>query len=393
MKHAPTPDAAWHAARLYYEAVGPSGAALSVGEIAQRLKRDHGIDATRESIYPLLRQAYREGFVKLVPPKNPALVEAIRHAFPLVDWQRVDLEVVSNAGHARAGSATAAADEPERVAAVAAERVLELTVDIYRRRRGTREARAVGLGLGPGMTGLDFTRRLARLLDADMRDVQLSLFALTAGGLEDKPEQTPGGFFNLIGSTYVKERFGLFAPTLVPALALQRVKGEPGVKKTFEHAGNIDIVVSGIGDMEDEHDLLVEALQAFSTSRAQLRERGWLGNVQYRPFGERGPIVEKGSEMRAVTLFELADLARMAREKDKHVVLMVAPCRSCHKSRAPALATLLRSPALQVFNVLIVDERTAKDLVDLASAERGPAGAPAVAALRARAAGKRVARA
>ena len=34
-----------------------------------------------------------------------------------------------------------------------------------------------------------------------------------------------------------------------------------------------------------------------------LRQRGWLGNVQYRPFTAKGPAPEEPQDLRAATVF------------------------------------------------------------------------------------------
>ena len=79
-------------------------------------------------------------------------------------------------------------------------------------------------------------------------------------------------------------------------------------------AGEIDIVVTSFARAEDEHGMLRQLL-AHLTDGGRLPAgtiqdalaAGWVGDVQFRPYGSEGPIVG-GSLARAVTLFELEDL-------------------------------------------------------------------------------------
>jgi hypothetical protein len=47
------------------------------------------------------------------------------------------------------------------------------------------------------------------------------------------------------------------------------------------------------------------------------------------PYTADGPVVEKGKELRAVTIFELKDLVQAAGEKNRHVILMARQCGIC----------------------------------------------------------------
>ena len=62
--------------------------------------------------------------------------------------------------------------------------------------------------------------------------------------------------------------------------------------------------------------------------------------MQYLPYSTKAPITV-GSGVRAVTLFELADLVAMVRSGDKHVVLIGGPCGECAVSKTEALRPLL----------------------------------------------------
>ena len=66
---------------------------------------------------------------------------------------------------------------------------------------------------------------------------------------------------------------------------------------------------------------------------------------------------------RAVTLFELEDLARVAGQKNKHVILIARQCGICGRTRAEALQPLLANPGLKVFSTLVMDAATARELL------------------------------
>jgi hypothetical protein len=85
--------------------------------------------------------------------------------------------------------------------------------------------------------------------------------------------------------------------------------------------------------------------------------------VQYRPYTAKGPVKEKPSDLRAVTLYELEDLVRLAGQKNKHVILMARQCGICGRTRAEALRPLLTNPELKVFSSLVLDAATARELL------------------------------
>jgi hypothetical protein len=94
-----------------------------------------------------------------------------------------------------------------------------------------------------------------------------------------------------------------------------------------------------------------------------LRRRGWLGNVQYRPFTAKGPVLEAPDELRAVTVFELKDLVERARDRNKEVILMARQCGVCGRARVKALRALLLNPDLRVFSRLVLDRASAAELL------------------------------
>jgi hypothetical protein len=139
-----------------------------------------------------------------------------------------------------------------------------------------------------------------------------------------------------------------------------------------------------MGDLQDPHDLLANFLDKARTKKLPINEElrtylarrqkamgqgKWpddlnetIGSVQYRPYNDKGPIVEKGHELRACTLFELKDFEEMVRGS-KHVILIARQCGNCGLTRARALLPLLRVPKLKVWSHIVMDIATAKELL------------------------------
>jgi hypothetical protein len=95
-----------------------------------------------------------------------------------------------------------------------------------------------------------------------------------------------------------------------------------------------------------------------------LIDKGHVGDVQYQPYSEVGPI-RVNTGIRAVTLFELSDLVELAASPDKHVLLVAGPCIRCGRPKGRALRPLLTERSLRVCNHMIIDAGTAQELLQL----------------------------
>ena len=220
----------------------------------------------------------------------------------------------------------------------------------------------MGLGLGPGRATLEFCRFLSarlKLLDEDLR---LRLVAITAGCPVRMLEYAPISFLNLFPEHLVESKLGLFAETLVPAGQFKALCSHTGFKQAFAAKKDIDLVVTGMGDFSDPHDLLSLFLKDSGLDLKLLR-RGRVGNMQYRPFTAEGPAREEPQDLRAVTVFELKDLVDLAVKPDKEVILMARQCGVCARAHAAALNALLSNPSLKVFSRLVLDAATARELL------------------------------
>jgi DNA-binding transcriptional regulator LsrR (DeoR family) len=309
---------------------------------------------TRESIYPALRRATERSLIRLNPPIEETLGSSVAEKFGCDPKQ---IRVVDTAH--------------KGASALVADAAADLTLEILKTLANRLDA-PVGLGLGPGRATLDFSRRLSNLLRTDKEPPEIGLYAISAGCPARSPEYAPTSCFSFFPTRGVVERVGMFAELVVPAGQFKDIKGRPGVKEVFQarEEEKIQIIVSSMGDFDDEDDLLRQFLIDAGLTPDQLKRSGWVGNVQYRPFTAMGPVIEK-SGYRAVTLYELDDLVQFADKKNRHVILMARQCAICGKTRAKSLRPLLQVSKLRVFSELVMDSATARELL----AEENPAEA------------------
>ena len=312
-------------------------------EVNDQLKPDPPL--TREAVYPLLSKAISYGLVKLVPPVRDELAREVAKKFKC---DQGSIKVVLTM-------------DPKYnylVAEEAAELVFGRLRDLKKKNHDP-----VGIGIGPGRATLDFSRRLSELLRREPGLPRINLHAISAGCPTNFPEYASTSFFNMFPQNMVAKRFGLFAETLVPTRDFKEIKGRPCVKDAFDERKGISIIATSMGDMHDEHDLFAAFLEKGKCDLENLKRDGWVGNVQYRPYVEDGPVPEEQETMRSVTLFELKDFVTIAKTKNKHVVLIARQCAQCGRTRAPALRPLLEVPALRVWSEIVMDAATAKELL------------------------------
>lgn len=335
------PTTVFRVAELFFEDPNPR-----MKTIAQRVNDELNPSprVTREMVYPILAQAKKLGYVRLEPPLQNDLAARVADSFGL---DLDDISVVATPGR----------QSNQYVAAAAARRVFDQIV------QRTNPKRPVTLGLGPGRATLDFSRELGLLIRSANQPVRIRLVAISAGCPPHQPQYASSTFFNLFPSEAVEDFVGFFAETLVKKKNFEKLQKEPGIKEVFREHEVIDLVVTSMGDFEDEHDLLRDFLCQGNMTIEDIRRKGWIGNVQYRAYSSRDYVVEGPNDYRATTLFELTDFYTMAREKKRDVVLIARQCGACGMTRARALRPLLTVPRLKVWSKLVMDVATARDLL------------------------------
>lgn len=333
----------------------------SASALAEWLNKTWGRkDLTRERIYPLFWEAVRRNYLFLQPPRELHFAQRIAEIFQVAQYadDKETIQVVNRRGP----------DASTHVATVGADLVLSLIKRLGKKKKeqGAADPR-VHLGLGGGFSAMMFAKRLASRLYSDVKCPPLVLHALTAGGfLVDQPQKAPVTYFSYFDDLLVETEFvGLFAAPVVPSADYRQVVAHPGVHESFDRADEIDIVVTSFASAHDEHGLLSQYLRHLikkgELDRQVLEEMaamGWVGDVQFRPYSTTDPIVE-GCPVRAVTLFEIADLVERSRRPDRYVVLLAGPCSECGTAKTSAVLPLLTQPSLRLWTHLVTDVQTA----------------------------------
>ena len=343
----------YRAAELLLDAEGNGDAHSKMEAMAAELNeqfKPHK-DLSRQALLPLVAEALRRQMIRLVPPVSKELRDQLKAKYPNLARPKVNVVLTSGP------------EDNHRVAAFAADRALAALLRCSQQKQ--KQGKAVGLGLGPGRATLEFCRFLSAALEHVPEDLRLRLVAITAGCPAQLVENAPISFLNIFPERHVETRFGLFAETLVPVRDFPELHRHIGVKEAFGAKDDIDVIVTAMGDFDDPHDLLRLFLKESGQDIERYRRRGWLGNVQYRPFTAKGPAPEEPNDLRAVTVFELKDLAKRAGDRDKEVILMSRQCALCRRQRprVGALRALLESDQLRVFTRLILDRATANALL------------------------------
>jgi len=312
---------------------------------------------TREQVYDLVRKGIKLGYVQLCPPQDMALTKCLQSVFPqaAADIQVLDVEAETALEH---------------LTMAAAEKVVLLIKALGKPNK------PVHIGLGAGRTTKHFARDLAlRLRSEPEADIpKLVIHALTSGFSPRKPSTAPVAFFSFFEWLENNvEYVGMFSEPFVPWEQYDSVKKSPGVREAFEDRDQIDIVVSSLSDKDDPHGLFREFISVGSPQDMDaLEDAALVGDVQWHPFSDESPIMI-GTGIRPVTLFELDDLVKLSSTPDKHVIVISGPCVECGTDKSRALLPLMKQPSLRVFNHLVTDTTTARELLEK-HAKAGNAG-------------------
>jgi hypothetical protein len=347
------------------------GAAAAV---AEWLKEHYGReDLTRERIYPLFWEAVRRNFLFLQAPREKRLAERLAARYDLSPAKDDAVIHVVNAN---------AEDAARHVTSATADLVLDLVDRVIEQRKA--EARpgeppkSVHIGMGAGFATMMVAKRLAERVRTDLDCPPLVLHALSAGGfLVNEPQKAPITYFSYFEDTLPKvEYVGLFSETVVSLKEdYERVKKSPGVRRSFERRSEIDIIVTSLAAAHHEHGLLVKFLSHLIEEEVlkadvfdKMDAAGWMGDVQFRPYTESGPLIEE-CPVRAVTLFELDEMVEFARADGKYLVLLAGPCGECGAPKVEALRPLVANPHLRLWTHLVTDVQTAQALAALSDEE------------------------
>jgi DNA-binding transcriptional regulator LsrR (DeoR family) len=313
---------------------------------AELLRIRSDFEMSREKVYELIREARRRDFFQILPPQETKLRERLEEhygkGFHIAHITELDHLAVSAAG----------------VVATLIERV---------HHEGRDE---VHVGLGAGHTSRLVARHLAVRLRAAERLPKLVFHALTSGFHVTEPHTAPVSFFGFFEAIPTRTEYvGLFAPAIAKTEEWPSMRNRVGVTESFEQAEKIDIVLTSLGSPSHDHGDFFDFMRMGSPPGLErLRRAGWIGDVQYRPYSAKGPILID-ADVRAVTLFEIQDLVELAAHPDKHVVLVAGPCSVCKESRVDAILPLLLEGSLKVWKTIVTDVGTAHELLAVAPRE------------------------
>ncbi len=340
------------------------GAAAAVAEWIQA---EYGRpDITREKIYPLFWEASQRGFLLLQAPWEQTLKQNLE--------KRYHLE--SHPGEITVADVNGAASA-QHVTSTAADIILKLIDKVWTAKKKKHpndiDSQAVHLGLGAGIAAMLVAKRLAQKVRSGEDVPPLVLHAISAGGfLPQEPQKSPTAYFSFFDSTMMNIKYvALFSETVVDNAEYEKVKNNPGVRLSFDLKDQIDIIVTSLAAADHEHGLLVQYLNHLADlgyleadTLETMHNAGWIGDVQFRPYSAEGPLND-ACPVRAVTLFELEELVEIAKGKSgKYVVLVAGPCGECGETKKKALKPLVANEKLRLWTHLVLDARTAKELLE-----------------------------
>jgi hypothetical protein len=331
-------------------------------------------DLNRERIYPLFWEAVRRNLLFLQPPPEKALAAQLREAYNLNDYEG-EVHVVNARNEV----------ESNHLNTFTADLVHSLIGKVSKAKEkkwrpdeeGDEDSNAikVHLGMGAGYAAAQVAKRLADRLRSDPKHPTLVLHALSSGGfLVNDPHKAPVTYFSYFsefGSNTkgTIEYVALYSQTVVNDQEYKQLQLNPGIRKSFEQKGEIDIVISSLADGKHKHGLLVQYLNHLVSEGEldvsvleNMRKAGWCGDVQFRPYSETGPLLEE-CPVRAVTLFEINELVEMAKEDNRYVVIVAGPCGECGEPKVDAIHPLLKQKTLRLWTHFVTDAQTARRLL------------------------------
>jgi deoxyribonucleoside regulator len=297
------------------------------------IARELGLSSSKVS--RLLKRAFAEGLVRveIELPKRPRLEVALVEQFRLRDAVVIPL---GEARDLKEDLGTAAARYFEKIAADGARVGLSCGYTLYQVIHALRERRFRDLEIYPlsGESTLQlvdlFPNTLVGMMAAKYRP-HVRAYAL--------PVQVLGSFADA-----QRERRRLLQ------------KGE--VRRIYESAGDVDIVLVGIGMIGEATAGFCSLAEFYGVSVRQLRALGVIGEVNYHPFDRDGKLIDK-KELRPLTQRVLAVPPSRLRElSGQYGKLVIAVAGGPDKHEA-----ILGAMRGRFANVLVTDEETAEALL------------------------------
>lgn len=279
----------------------------------------------------LLKRAMDEGLVRveLDLPRTPELETALAERFGLRD-----VVVVAAGGRAdvREELGVAAAAYFEKIAASGLRIGVSCGFTLYQTVRALRERRFRDLALYP-LSG-----------ESTLKLVDLS----------------PNTLVGMMAAKY-RPHVTAYALPVQHLVSLRDIERErrrllrdPEVRKIYEAARSVDMVLVGIGQIAEETPGFCSLAETYGVSVGRLRQLGVVGEINYQPFDVEGRLVDH-PELRVLMRRMLAvdgdRLRELSRHDDRTVIAVAGG-----KGKTDAVRGALRG---RFCNVLVTDEDVA----------------------------------
>ncbi len=321
---------------------------LSVGQICEEMRARYGRAGrmNREKPYRILRKAAKRGRVMYVPPTHLALENRIHKKYFWLKRVSVVHTAVSI-----------------DVAREAAQMLLQLVQECYR----TDNKNEVHIGFASGRSMQQLAHAFAELLCQPVKDLPEKIFfhAMVTGYDPGNPTTDPNAFFTFFLNNPVlpiEPRFVAFhAPAMVNNRSMRVLKENQEIADAYKAAKQLDIIATSGSDWTDDHSSLKLCMKRSPESMEKLENEGTIGDMLWRPIGEKGPILT-ATVIRAMTLKELTDLPGFIK-KGKHVLLMIGPCAMCNVPKGRILKTIINQDE-HLISHLVADSRSAGQLIE-----------------------------
>src|SRR5436190_21779532 len=304
---------------LYYRQARPQK------EIARAL----GVSAA--TVSRLLKRAYDEGFVRveLDLPRAEELEAALTERFGLRE-----AVVVAAGGRA---------DLKEELGAAAAAYFEKIA------------SNGIRVGLSCGFTLYETIRQLR-----ERRFRDLALYPLSGESTLKMVDLSPNTLVGMMAAKY-RPHVTAYALPVQHLVSLRDIERErrrllrdPEVRKIYEAARSVDMVLVGIGQIAEQTPGFCSLAETYGVSVRRLRELGVVGEINYQPFDVEGHLVDH-PELRVLMRRMLAvdgdRLRELSRQEDRTVIAVAG---------GKAKVTAVRGALLGRFcNVLVTDEDVA----------------------------------
>jgi hypothetical protein len=340
-------------------------------EIAAEINREYGLVGTaritREQITQITRYAIELNMMRMYPPLEERAVSELRECFPLIGNRKVD--VIST------GYESVHRDVARHTAEVLYKKIMEVAEYKTKAAFGgnpppranspeeaatMRDMYRVRMGFPAGTMAYYTARELVGFLKEEPRRPPLSLHALGGEFYVHRPFNWPAGFFTLFEQLCDDVKYYLALPSPYVREDILERTTQREFKEAIALSKQIDVMVTSMAYVKDPHSPIRRALGDEEVAKYKL-----LGDVNYRSYDNSGPVDLSSTEMVPTSWLTIRDMVKMARDKNRHVILAVTPCAVCNLSKAPAVLPLLEKKNLQIWSHLVMVDSEAEEVLRL----------------------------